>query len=74
MTKVVIRKQHLDNGKDFFQIFWMTASGSITSNLDASWDQVVGVSNVATRAGFDMKTEAKPLDGGQEIIDTWEQT
>ncbi len=72
MTKVVIRKQHLDNGKGFFQIFWMAASGSITSNLDASWDQVVGVSNVAMRATLDMKTETKSFDGGQEIIEIWE--
>ena len=71
MTKVVIRKQNFDNGKRFFQIFWTSANGSVESNTDASLEQVIGVSNVAMRAGFEYAMEVKPLDSGQEIIDTW---
>ena len=72
MTKVIIRKRHLDNGKGFFQIFWKTASGKVTSNTDASLEQVVVVSNVAIRAGLNMEFEVKSFDGGQEIIEIWE--
>ncbi len=72
MTKVIIIKRYNDNSKDFLQIFWISADGSVESNSDATWEQVIGVSNVAMRAGFEYAMEVKPLDSGQEIIDTWE--
>ncbi len=73
MTKVIIRKQYIDNSKCFFQISWMSADGSIESNCNATQDQVIGVSNVATRAGFEYVVEVKAFDGGEEITDTWEE-
>ena len=73
MTKVIIKKNRLNNdSRDFLQIFWMSADGSVESNYDASRDQVVAVSNVAKLAGLDMKFEVKSFDGGQEIIEIWE--
>ncbi len=74
MTKVIIKTQLNDNGqKPFCQIFWMNADGKLTSNYNASYNQVIAVSEVASRASYNHTAEVKLFDGGREVIDTWEE-
>lgn len=73
MIKAVIRKQYTnDTIEAHYQTFEFDGNYQVGANLDATWEQVLEVSDRALDTGLEMTMETNLLDGGQVFIDTWQ--
>lgn len=70
MTKLVTRQQQVTNNENI-QIFKFNGDDVVEMNTNASWNELLAVSNEAQDAGMDFTMKMNPVEGGMITITTW---